>query len=322
MLPRSELVLKLINESISKKLNIVGVGTIDIIKDFDLKSYPHFIVGQYEGKNFIVSQTDDYHVYFSIRDPESQREISRDWLTLSKEFNLIPREYEWEMELDHYQILVGLTGHKFKYNVVKPSKIISKLEAEEFKIKAEAERADRQKKAEEARSQQDKAIRDRIETIPVKYKQSKLATVRRSMREGRYKTKSQFGEGSKVLFHGSGSPQSKLRPSMFLRNFDGGGGYGEKYWGISVTDNAKAAEAFSGSNPQGTYIHKLELAKDAVVLDMEGMWDDAVEVDETNIIDLWNRGIDVVYIGGGEGEYLVLNHSAIKVVDREWKGFR
>lgn len=119
---------------------------------------------------------------------------------------------------------------------------------------------------------------------------------------------------SHLFWHGSPTSQSQLRPSMVLpKNWsetDGGGGYGERYWGISVTSNKYYATNFSGSSGRQVVIHPIVLAKDAVTKSLPDCCD-AIDVNEI-ILDLWDEGVDAVYISGGsEDELLVLNPQCI-----------
>ena len=119
---------------------------------------------------------------------------------------------------------------------------------------------------------------------------------------------------SHIFWHGSKYIQTSLKPSIVLPRYqverDGGGGYGRQYWGISITSDKFTATKFGGTGSRGTWVHPVVLAKDAVVKTMPKLTD-ADDVEDI-IEELWNEGIDAVYIGGGgESELLVLNPKCI-----------
>ena len=119
---------------------------------------------------------------------------------------------------------------------------------------------------------------------------------------------------SHIFWHGSKYIQTSLKPSIALPRYqverDGGGGYGRQYWGISITSDKFTATNFGGTGSRGTWVHPVVLAKDAVVKTMPKLTD-ADDVEDI-IEELWNEGIDAVYIGGGgESELLVLNPKCI-----------
>ena len=95
----------------------------------------------------------------------------------------------------------------------------------------------------------------------------------------------------------------------------GGGGYGDKYWGISVSKSKEIASRFSGIH-EGVFIYPIVLAKNANVKEMPDL-NDAADLDDC-IIDLWKEGIDAVWIGDknrGEQELCVINPKAIVNID-------
>ena len=120
-----------------------------------------------------------------------------------------------------------------------------------------------------------------------------------------------------LFWHGSQHAQRCLTPSMaksekWAETY-GGGGYGDRYYAISLTKRKKTASNFAmNSRP---YIHPIILAKDAVVKDMEGKISDSYELNEI-IVDLYDEGVDAIWIGGGEDELCVINpHSIVNVAD-------
>lgn len=125
---------------------------------------------------------------------------------------------------------------------------------------------------------------------------------------------------SHMFFHGSPGGASALKPSITMSKREigriGGGGYGERYWGISVTPNKKIASNFSGDKSH-INIYPIILAKNAIVEENPKLKD--AEDIEPQIVDYWTRGVDAVWIGDkndGEQELLVLNPRAIVNLDR------
>jgi GGDEF domain-containing protein len=128
------------------------------------------------------------------------------------------------------------------------------------------------------------------------------------------------GELSENLFyHGSGRGIGKLKPSITMSEGEaesfGGGGYGQRYWGISLSKDRNTASNFSGQSRYGS-VAPVVLKKGAVVKSMPDI-QDAVEIEDI-IEDLWNQGVDAVKIGdwdapSSEQEIVVLNPRAIAV---------
>lgn len=122
-----------------------------------------------------------------------------------------------------------------------------------------------------------------------------------------------------MFYHGTYYGRGRLKPSMIMsdREVDriGGGGYGDKYWGISVSKSKEIASRFSGIH-EGVFIYPIVLAKNANVKEMPDL-NDAADLDDC-IIDLWKEGIDAVWIGDknrGEQELCVINPKAIVNID-------
>ena len=124
-----------------------------------------------------------------------------------------------------------------------------------------------------------------------------------------------------MFYHGTAYAPSDLKPSITMRDRDveryGGGGYGHKYWGISLTKDKKTASLFSGTS-SNVRIYPVVLSKNAKVVERPE-WDDAYDAAE-EIEQLWNDGVDAVWVGEGkqgkgEQELLVLNPHAISVID-------
>lgn len=123
---------------------------------------------------------------------------------------------------------------------------------------------------------------------------------------------------SHIFWHGSKTIRQGLKPSItFPKRWDvndGGGGYGNRYWGISITSDKYTATNFGGVNSRGVYVHPIILAKNAVIKPMPD-FSDALDAEDC-IEELWNEGVDAITIGnGGESELLVLNPRAIANMD-------
>jgi len=118
-----------------------------------------------------------------------------------------------------------------------------------------------------------------------------------------------------MFYHGTSYGTSKgMIPSIKRRASEieryGGGGYGERYWGISITPSKKIASHFSHPLSEHVTIYPILLAKHAVVEDAP-QFSDANEVEDV-IEDYWNRGVDAIRLGkSSEEELLVLNPMAI-----------
>jgi hypothetical protein len=124
-----------------------------------------------------------------------------------------------------------------------------------------------------------------------------------------------------LFYHGTGSYVSRgLYPSITMSERDaeqrGGGGYGDRYYAISLSSSKKIAGNFSGQS-RSVSIYPVLLNKYATVIDMPEISDSA-EIEDI-IVDLWNRGVDAVRIGdqnadfGTEKELAVINPYAISV---------
>ena len=123
-----------------------------------------------------------------------------------------------------------------------------------------------------------------------------------------------------IFYHGTVYGSGRLKPSILMSDMDveryGGGGYGDKYWGISVSRSKKIASNFSGTSA-GVSILPIVLAKGAKVKEMPDLKDSA-DIDDV-IVDLWKEGVDAVWVGGknkGEQELCVINPRAIVSINR------
>ena len=118
-----------------------------------------------------------------------------------------------------------------------------------------------------------------------------------------------------MFYHGTAGGSNKLKPSITMSDREieriGGGGYGQKYWSISVSKSKEIASRFA---PMSTSvrIYPIILAKNANVIEMPEL-SDSVEL-ESHIIELWEKGVDAVWIGdknSGEQELSILNPRAV-----------
>lgn len=124
--------------------------------------------------------------------------------------------------------------------------------------------------------------------------------------------------GEHIFYHGTGGAVSKgLKPSITMSERqaaqNGGGGYGERYFAISVSKSKNIASNFTGQSRFGT-VYPVILRKDANVISMPEI-SDASEL-EDHIVDLWNRGVDAVKLGdwnskASEQELAILNPYAV-----------
>jgi hypothetical protein len=119
-----------------------------------------------------------------------------------------------------------------------------------------------------------------------------------------------------VFYHGARYGTSgSMSPSITMSDREveriGGGGYGEKYWAISVTKSKRVAGNFATAMDDGR-IYPILLVKNAKVIEMPELTDSADL--EDHIVDLYNQGVDAVWIGdknAGEQELAVINPRAI-----------
>ena len=118
-----------------------------------------------------------------------------------------------------------------------------------------------------------------------------------------------------IFYHGTVYGSGHLKPSILMSDMDveryGGGGYGDKYWGISVSRSKKIASNFSGTS-KSVSILPIVLAKGAKVKEMPNI-EDSADIDDV-IVDLWKEGVDAVWVGDknkGEQELCVINPRAI-----------
>ena len=116
-----------------------------------------------------------------------------------------------------------------------------------------------------------------------------------------------------TYYHGTQNIVSTtLKPSITLSERQaeqmGGGGYGERYWAISLSKSKRKSEAFAGQS-RSVRVHPVLLKKSAKVVEIPGVTD-AADLDQY-IVELWNNKVDAVWIGGGEQELAVINPKAI-----------
>lgn len=112
-----------------------------------------------------------------------------------------------------------------------------------------------------------------------------------------------------IYYHGTQNYIERgIKPSITMSESKaeryGGGGYGNRYFGISLTKRKRTAESFSGMST-GVTIYPVILKRDAKVIDRTDL-KDASEIEDI-IVELYENGVDAVWIGGGEEELVVVN---------------
>jgi len=125
-----------------------------------------------------------------------------------------------------------------------------------------------------------------------------------------------------IFYHGTANYIEKgLKPSVAFSDRyveqNGGGGYGEKYWGISLSKSKNMASNFSGMSRSVT-VYPVILRKGSKVIALPAA-QDAADLDDV-IIDLWKKGVDAAMLGNwedgsSEQELVVLNPKAIYTFD-------
>jgi hypothetical protein len=112
-----------------------------------------------------------------------------------------------------------------------------------------------------------------------------------------------------IFYHGTtNSIEKGLKPSITMSEREaersGGGGYGIRYFGVSLTSRKRTAESFSGMYG-GVTIYPVILKRDAKVIERTDL-QDASDIEDI-IVELYEQGVDAVWIGGGEEELVVIN---------------
>ena len=112
-----------------------------------------------------------------------------------------------------------------------------------------------------------------------------------------------------IFYHGTTNYIEKgLKPSITMSEREaersGGGGYGIRYFGVSLTSRKRTAESFSGMYG-GVTIYPVILKRDAKVIERTDL-QDASDIEDI-IVELYEQGVDAVWIGGGEEELVVIN---------------
>lgn len=123
-----------------------------------------------------------------------------------------------------------------------------------------------------------------------------------------------------MFYHGTVYGGGNLKPSITMSDKfverHGGGGYGDKYWGVSLTSDKKIASRFGGIHDSVSILPVI-LVKGANVKEMPDL-QDAKDLNE-HITDLWKEGVDAVWIGNKdevEHELCVLNPKAMVNIDK------
>ena len=121
-----------------------------------------------------------------------------------------------------------------------------------------------------------------------------------------------------LYYHGTSNYiEGGLRPSIRMTEKqaeqNGGGGYGERYYAVSLTKSRKVAANFSGTR-RSVDVYPILLKKNSLVETRPDI-KDAAEI-EDHIVDLWTRGVDAVWIGGGEQELAVINPASMITIKK------
>ena len=125
-----------------------------------------------------------------------------------------------------------------------------------------------------------------------------------------------------IYYHGSGGGvSSSLKPSITIPEREmetyGGGGYGDRYWAISLSKNKNIASNFMGQSRYGS-VYPVILKKGSNVISMPEM-SDSNEIED--IIEfLWENKVDAIKIGywedrHSEQELSVINPDCIYKYD-------
>ena len=130
----------------------------------------------------------------------------------------------------------------------------------------------------------------------------------------KYDTPEEFIEN--MCYHGSGGYIGDLKPSIVLgKTANFGGGYEDRYYGVSLSKDKEIASGFTGASATGS-VAPVIIKRDAKIKELPNI-KDACELEDI-IEDLWQEGIDVVKIGEhskprSEQEMCVLNPTCIVV---------
>ena len=126
-----------------------------------------------------------------------------------------------------------------------------------------------------------------------------------------------------LFWHGTGGNVSGgLKPSKAMSPKDveqiGGGGYGEQYWGTSVSKDKNLASNFTGQSRTGS-VYPVILKKGSNIKELPNI-QDAAELDDM-IESLWKNKVDAVKIGDwtspySEKELVILNPKAAWKYDK------
>jgi len=126
-----------------------------------------------------------------------------------------------------------------------------------------------------------------------------------------------------IFYHGTSNYIEKgLKPSITMSEREaersGGGGYGERYFGVSLTSRKRTAESFSGMS-SSVSIYPVILKRDAYVIERTDL-QDASEIEDI-IVELYEQGVDAVWIGGGEEELVVINPFSVLLYKKGREGY-
>lgn len=129
----------------------------------------------------------------------------------------------------------------------------------------------------------------------------------------KFDTPEEFADN--FFYHGSGRSIGMLKPSIILKDTFLGGGYDDKYYGISLSKDRNIASNFTGDSAYGC-VAPVILRRGAVIKKMPEV-KDSNEINEM-IVDLWTEGVDAVVIGDhskphSEQEVVILNPCCIAI---------
>jgi hypothetical protein len=136
-----------------------------------------------------------------------------------------------------------------------------------------------------------------------------------------YKSFEEFSDN--IYWHGGNVP-GKLLPSIVIPRFtdrSGGGGYGLKYWVVSVSKSRRSASSFSGDRDH-VNIYPVLIKPGSKIIDQSeipnggGRIKDSDQLEE-HIEWLWDNGVDAVWLGGDEYELCLVNPKCSVVGDSE-----
>lgn len=133
------------------------------------------------------------------------------------------------------------------------------------------------------------------------------------------KLKEKAYKGTRTFYHGTSSENvEKIREEGFTIGSElpedafRGGGYGRMQDSVSLTTDVDMASRFIGTGSQGA-VMKVEVTPNANIISVTNI-EDATDLNDY-VPELLDRGVDAVWIGGGENELVVINPKVLNVTD-------